>query len=165
MKKVYTKRGDQGVTTDYSGRKLPKDDALIISVGKIDSLQSSMDLAVLKSMGSTRETIMWIQKKLWQTAGELACADKSCVIDPITEEDLKKLEAFTDSIGEPPSKFVRFNTEESIMYNECRIRCRDLETSLVKLLREEKVTPIAFQFINRLSSMFFMLAYKAGIHE
>ena len=53
MRKIYTKRGDEGFTKDYSGKKISKDDIKIIIAGKIDSLQSAIDLAILNSTGKT----------------------------------------------------------------------------------------------------------------
>lgn len=162
MRKVYTKNGDGGFTVDYSNRRIQKDDIVVIVGGKIDALQSAIDLAML--MGEKRHKLFleWVQRKLWQTAGEISCADEKCVIDPITEDDTDKLEKYIDSLGEPPQKFIRFNSEKSIIYNEARIRCRELETLLVKLLRAKKVRPTAYRWLNRLSSLFFMLGYKAS---
>ena len=160
MRRAYTKSGDEGYTKDYSGKRIPKDNIKIVVAGKIDSLQSSIDLLILNSKGRTKEVFNEVQKKLWQTAGEISCADKTCVIWPVVEEDLKRIEEFTDSLGKPPKKFVRFNTLKSVNYNEARIRCRELETYLVKLLRKKQLRPIAYRYINRLSSLLFMLAYK-----
>lgn len=162
MRKVYTKKGDAGTTADYSGRRVPKDDPLIIVMGKIDALQSAIDAAILEGGAKHKVFLEWVQRKLWQTAGELSCADEKCVIDPVVESDLEKLEAYIDALGESPQHFIRFNTKKSIAYNEARIRCRDLETSLVKLLRDEKVRPIAYAWLNRLSSLFFMLSYTTS---
>ncbi len=161
MKKVYTRKGDTGCTYDYAGKILQKDHIIVIIGGKIDALQSAIDLALLQVKGKDKEMLNWVQRKLWQTAGEISCADKSCIIDPVTEKDLKALEKYTDSLGEPPTKFIRFNTEKSIIFNECRIRCRELETFLVKLLRKKKLRHLAYSWINRLSSLFFMMSYKA----
>ncbi len=162
MAKVYTKKGDQGTTANYSGTRVPKDDPLILVMGKIDALQSSIDAAVLEGGKKHKPFLEWVQRKLWQTAGEISCADEKCVIDPITDGDLEKLEQYIDGLGEPPRQFIRFNTKKSIAYNEARIRCRDLETFLVKLLRDEKVRPIAYAWLNRLSSLFFMLSYTTS---
>ena len=160
MRKAYTKKGDEGYTQDYSGKQLRKDDPVIVTGGKIDSLQSAIDLVLLSAKGKTKTMLDEIQKKLWQSAGELSCGDKSRVMWPVTEKDISALEASIDSLGEPPQKFVRFNTQEAIQYNECRIRCRELETSMVKLLHIKALRPVVYQYINRLSSLFFMLAYK-----
>ncbi len=159
MHKVYTKKGDEGTTADFSGKRVPKDDVTIVVMGKIDSLQSAIDAAALEGGEAHKPFLEWVQRKLWQTAGEISCADEKCVIDPITDADLVKLEEYIDALGEPPQKFIRFNTKKSIAYNEARIRCRDLETFLVKLFREGKVRPVAYAWLNRLSSLFFMLSY------
>jgi cob(I)alamin adenosyltransferase len=162
MRKVYTKRGDEGFTNDYTGKKIPKDSPLIFTLGKLDSLQASIDKVLLKSKLKEKKMLDWIQVKLWQTAGELACADKSKLIDVVSGEDLELLEKYTDSYGEPPKKFVRFDTEKAVDLNECRIRCRELELHIVPLLREGNITPVAYKWLNRLSSLFFIMAYKAS---
>ncbi len=158
--KAYTKKGDLGYTHDYSGKKIPKDDIQIICWGKVDELQAIIDLAILQSKGKVKVMLNKVQAKLWQISGEISCSPPECVIDPVTEEDLKEMEKFIDSLGEPPSHFVRFNTKEAIVLNECRVRCRNLERNLVKMLRKKQIRPVIYKYINRLSSLFFMLAYK-----
>ena len=160
MKKVYTKKGDTGYTKDYAGRKVAKDHCLIVLGGKIDSLQSSIDLAMMYAKGETKKNLEHIQKKLWQMAAEIAHCDKSCLIDPVKKEDVAMLEKEINKLGKPPEHFIRFKGWKAISYNECRIRCRDLERHLVQLLRKGKLRPVVYQYANRLSSYFFMLAYK-----
>ena len=158
--KAYTKKGDKGYTHDLSGKKIAKDNIQIECWGKVDELQAAVDLAILQEKGKKMEMLEFVQRKLWQTSGEIACSPPECVVDPVTEEDLADLEKFIDSLGRPPHKFVRFNTKEAIALNECRVRCRSLERSLVKMLRKREVRPVVYKYINRLSSLFFMLAYK-----
>ena len=160
MGKLYTRNGDEGFTRNYLGKKIAKDDLEIIVQGRIDSLQSSIDLVMLDAKGKTKEFLEEIQKKLWQTAGEISCADKSYLISPVAEEDIKALEDFTDSLGEPPRKFIRFNTLSSAQYNEARVRCRELEIYLTKLLRNKRINPVTYRYVNRLSSSLFMLAFR-----
>lgn len=161
MGKVYTTKGDAGVTRDYAGKELAKDDLIILANGKIDSLQSALDMALFLSSEHSG-FLQGVQQKLWQAAGEIANCPGECLNAPITADDLKKLEEYTDSLGEPPKKFVRFTNEKSIWFNECRVRCRELETFLVKLLREGKLRPEVYRYVNRLSSLFFMLGYKTS---
>jgi cob(I)alamin adenosyltransferase len=160
MRKAYSRAGDQGWTRDFSGKKLRKDDSRIVIGGKIDSLQSAIDLALLGARGRSKAALEEARKKLWQSAGELSCAGRKCVLWPVGEGDLRALEEFTDSLGEPPKRFIRFTTLKAIRYDECRIRCRELETLLVGLLRRKELRPIVYRYVNRLSSLFFMLAYK-----
>jgi cob(I)alamin adenosyltransferase len=161
MKRVYTSNGDKGFTRDYGGREIPKDDLIILINGKIDSLQSALDMAMFLD-GEHSEFLKIVQQKLWQASGEVANCSGDCLNAPITDEDLKNLEAYIDSLGESPNKFVRFTDEKSIWFNECRVRCRELETFLVKLFREGKLRSEVYRYVNRLSSLFFMMGYKSG---
>ncbi len=159
--KVYTSNGDSGFTKDFSGQRLLKDDVRILANGKIDNLQSAIDMALTLNF-EHKEILHKVQQKLWQTAGEIANCPGECLNAPLTADDLINLENYIDSLGEPPQKFVRFTNEKSIWFNECRIRCRELETLLVKLLREGALRGDVFKYINRLSSLFFMLGYKSS---
>lgn len=163
-KKSYTKTGDSGLTKDFAGNTLSKDDPKIILLGKIDSLQSAIDLLILNAPQKYSQVLEEIQKKLWQAAGEIANCSSDCIPWPITSQDIQKIEHFADSLGSPPQKFVRFNTLLSVQANEARIRARDLETHAVKFLRSGSLRPEIFQYFNRLSSLFFMLAYSETKH-
>jgi ATP:cob(I)alamin adenosyltransferase len=145
LKKAYTKAGDSGRTKDCSGRSLAKDDVRIVAGGKIDALQSAMDLALRGARGAAKAILRKIQGKLWAEVGP---------------QDLANIERFIDGLGEPPRKFVRFGSLQAIRYNECRVRCRDLESACTPLLRARKLRPAVYAYLNRLSSLFFMLAYR-----
>lgn len=154
MKKAYTKAGDLGFTKDFSGKELSKDSLLVVVEGKIDSLQSVIDLAVLEDE-KDKEILEEVQEKLSLIAGRICKASEYY----LTEEDLKKIESFIDSLGEPPKEFIRFRNKRAIVLNECRVRCRELESHIVKLLKSQKQEESILAYVNRLSSLFFMMAY------
>lgn len=162
MVDAYTGKGDDGNTSDYGGNRMPKDDVLIEINGSVDNLQSALDMSIFLDDGSFKDILNQVQKKLWQVAGEVANCPGDCLIDPVTEKDLEELEKSIDGLGEPPNKFVRFNTQESIWFNECRVRCRSLERIIVKLFRDGKLRKEVYSYVNRLSSLFFMLGYKTS---
>ena len=162
VRKVYTTLGDSGFTSDFSGQRVLKSDSMIIANGKIDNFQSAFDYVLLNDNNSYVDILKKVQQKLWQTAGEIANCPGECINAPITLQDLDELELYIESLGEPPNKFVRFNSKEAISFNECRIRCRDLEISLVGLLREKGLRNEIYKYVNRLSSLFFMLGYNAS---
>jgi len=160
MTKAYTKKGDKGYTKSISGKYVSKDDFSIVVLSKIDMLQSVIDMAVLSESGRTKKFLEEIQRNLWQISTEISGSGKSFEVEPITEGEMKRLEKFIDSLGHPPKGFIRFKTRAAIVLNECRVRCRELELLLVKLLRQKKISRLSFAYVNRLSSLFFMLAYK-----
>ena len=157
--KAYTSKGDSGFTKDFAGKQILKDEVLVLANGKIDFLQAAIDMAVFLDSGEHKEILQKVQQKLWQAAGEIANCPGDCLNAPVTSEDLADLEKYVDSLGEPPRKFVRFTNEKSIWFNECRVRCRELETLIVKLLRNGSLRSEIYKYINRLSSLFFMLGF------
>ena len=161
-RKVYTALGDSGFTKDFSGRALLKNSDIILANGKIDSLQSALDMSIILSDKEYTDILNKVQQKLWQAAGEIANCPGECINAPITLHDLEYLELYIDSLGEPPNKFIRFNNQKAVWLNECRVRCRELETYLVKLLRDNSLRPEIYKYVNRLSSLFFMLGYVAS---
>ena len=162
-KKIYTKNGDVGLTKDYAGNPLAKDDLVIVVNGKIDSFQSALDMSIFLCKDERQRLFLKeVQKKMWQVAGEVANCPGDCLLWPVLNKDLKELEEFIDSFGEPPNKFVRFENEKAIWFNECRVRCRELETLLVKLMRDGKLRLEVYKYVNRLSSLFFMMGYKSS---
>ncbi len=161
-RKVYTALGDSGFTRDFAGESILKNNDLILVNGKIDSLQSALDMSLILTDVNHIAFLNKVQQKLWQASGEIANCPGECINSPIIAKDLEELELYIDSIGEPPSKFVRFTNEQAVWFNECRIRCRELETYLVKLLRDNSLRPEIYRYINRLSSLFFMLGYQSS---
>ncbi len=158
--KIYTKTGDAGTTLKYDGTRVPKDDPIIILVSKVDALQGALDMAQTKIKDKALIVIIdAIQDKLWQTAGELSLGTKGRnVKNEITTPDIEFLEKYIDKYDEKKNYFVRFKTESSAYLNEARIRCRELETHLTHLLREKKLRPEIYQYINRLSDLLYVLA-------
>ena len=159
--KVYTKVGDKGTTRTYSGKEIPKDDPIIFIGGKIDSLQASLDYAkIVLSDEKIVSLIEDIQKKLWQTAGEISQGSTDKIKEPITEENITKLEENIDKYNQKIDFFIRFTKESSCRLNEARIRTRELEIAITPMHRENKLRPEVYKYINRLSDLIYVLACK-----
>jgi len=158
--KVYTRKGDQGNTTRYDGSKIPKDDPVIITVSKVDSLLAALDTAYVSINNEDIKNIIdGVQKKLWQTAGELSLGGSGKkVVDIIEQSDIDEIEKNIDKYHNDNNFFIRFRTEPSVRLNEARIRCRELEVQLTQPLRENKVRPEVYKYVNRLSDLIYVLA-------
>ncbi len=159
---IYTKKGDQGHAKTLGGEKVPKNHEIIQIMGKIDSLQSSLDLAsIIIKDKEIKEIIKKINEKLWQTAGEISNQELNDLIKkPITEQDIKELEEYIDKHHPENTYFIRFTKETSARLNEARVRARKLESKLTTLLFEEKLRPEVYKYMNRLSDLLYALACK-----
>ena len=162
--KVYTKLGDDGKTFTYGNLRVPKDSYIVDINGSIDFLQSSLDFCWFYNE-EFREIIEFINKKLWQLGGEISLGGIGGHIkDPIKEEDILFLEKTIDKFS-APNNFVRFTKRGSVNLNEARVRCRILERDLTPLLREGMIREEVYRFMNRLSDLLFILAYKVETEE
>ncbi|NUN11491.1 ATP:cob(I)alamin adenosyltransferase [Candidatus Micrarchaeota archaeon] len=159
--KLYTRGGDEGETSDYAGRRIPKNHWTIVLNGSIDSLQASLDFCKHYSPANS-ELIDFVQKKLWQTGGEVSLhGTGQKVNDFIVSEDVVSLEKWIDEQGVELKNFVRFSKEASLWFNEARVRCRELEVTMTPLYRQGTIRKEVFAFINRLSDLLFALAVKS----
>ncbi|MCF7871460.1 ATP:cob(I)alamin adenosyltransferase [Candidatus Woesearchaeota archaeon] len=159
--KVYTKVGDKGTTRTYSGKEIPKDDPIIIIGGKIDTLQASLDYAkIVLSDTEIIEIIEDVQKKLWQSAGEISQEGTEKLKEPITEENITTLEQNIDKYNQKIDFFIRFSKESSCRLNEARIRTRELEITMTQKHLEGKIRSEVYKYINRLSDLIYVLACK-----
>ncbi len=159
---IYTKKGDQGYASILNGKKIPKDHDIINIMGKIDSLQSSLDFAVITIKDKEiKKIIKEINEKLWQSAAEISNQGSSKLIKtPITQEDIQNLEKYIDAHHPENTYFLRFTKESSTRLNEARVRTRALESKLTKLLRDEQIRPELYQYMNRLSDLLYALSCK-----
>jgi cob(I)alamin adenosyltransferase len=157
---IYTKKGDQGYAATLSGEKVPKDDEIIQIMGLVDSLQSSLDLAnITITTDEIKNIINNINEKLWQMAAEISNRGLSEIIKkPVTEEDILKLEECIDKHHPENTYFLRFKKESAARLNEARVRTRALESKLTNQLREEKLRPEVYKYLNRLSDLLYALA-------
>lgn len=158
MGKLSTGCGDCGCTRIFHCN-LDKDSPVIDVIGAVDELQSALDIARINC--SYSNVIEKIQDKLRFLAGELAgySTNKEMLISLDDVSDVEGLiEKFADIV---PSHFVRFNHPGSVYLNESRVRTRALERKIVALKSFRKEVG---KYINRLSDLLFVLAYKEELN-
>ena len=75
--KIYTRGGDQGLTSLLGGERVPKDDPRVMAYGALDELQAHLGLA--RSMISHQpltDMILSIQHDVTTACAELASASE-----------------------------------------------------------------------------------------
>ncbi|MFC1691084.1 ATP:cob(I)alamin adenosyltransferase [Nanoarchaeota archaeon] len=159
---LYTKIGDAGTTRTYSNDIVEKDSLVISTNGDIDFVLASLDMAKLHIKNKEYIAILdYVDRKLWQLGGEVSLGGTGRNInDEITEEDIAMIERKIQDLGGYPKQFLRFRDVEAVHLNECRVRLRMLERNMVPMLRDGKIRPVCFKYINRVSDLLFMLAYS-----
>jgi cob(I)alamin adenosyltransferase len=157
--KIYTKRGDQGVT-DLIRKRVGKDDLRISSIGTVDEVMAIVLMARHKI--PDQDVIAELNKihdLLSSVCHEIALG----VVESykINDEVIKWLETridFYDSQLPPIREFIKLGkTEGASWINIARVTTRRSERQLVSASINYEFNKNLLSFLNRLSDYFFNL--------
>jgi len=162
--KIYTKTGDQGLTSLFGGKRVSKSDLRIDTYGTVDELNSWIGVLRDQSVNQSRQEILVeIQDRLFTIGSILATEPENTKvkIPTLTESDITLLENKMDEMDAilPPMRFfVLPGGHESVSFGHvARTVCRRAERLVIALSLAEKVDPFVIQYMNRLSDYLFML--------
>lgn len=165
--KIYTKTGDQGITSLLGGVRLPKSDLRIDAYGTLDELNSYVGLLRDQEVNKKRsELLKSIQDRLFTIGADLATVPgKDKVKKPdLHPEDVEVLEKEMDAMdAELPmlTSFILPGGHTAVSFcHLARTVCRRSERIVVELASEEQVAELIIQYLNRLSDFLFVLGRK-----
>lgn len=162
--KIYTKTGDNGMTSLVGGKRVEKDDARVEAYGRIDELQSFVGMLASATDEMQLEDI---QRVLFKIGGYLAYEDATSA--GVTDEMIAQLEQQIDRLSEelPPLRtfIIPGGAMAASICHVCRTVCRRAERRMTTLRRtiDIELDDNAFIYINRLSDYFFLLARKLNM--
>lgn len=165
--KIYTKTGDQGITSLLGGARVPKSDLRIDAYGTIDELNSYLGLLRDQEVNQKRSDFLKeIQDRLFTIGAELATVlGKENVKKPdLHQEDVEVLEQELDIMdAHLPmlTSFILPGGHQSVSFcHLARTVCRRSERIVVELASLEPVSELVIQYLNRLSDYLFVLGRK-----
>lgn len=163
--KIYTKTGDQGETSLFGGKRVPKYDARIEAYGTCDELNSWIGLIRDQQIEPEyKRVLIEIQDRLFTLGAALAAdPDKPKLKKPdLTITDIEYLEKEIDVMDSelPEMKsFVLPGGHPIVSYcHIARCVCRRAERLTIKLAHTTQVAPELIAYLNRLSDYLFILA-------
>ena len=123
----------------------------------VDELNSVIGLLVSEGLSDKmRQELQAVQNELFNIGGELAVVktslmteDKVLVLEKLVEEYNDELPPLRDFILPGGTKTAR-----SV--------CRRAERAIVALGKQENISPVLYQYLNRLSDLFFVYARVAN---
>ena len=174
--KIYTRTGDQGLTSLIGGTRVRKSHLRIDAYGTVDELNSYVGLVSDQPVNAIRKIILKeIQDRLFTIGASLASdPDKSTMkIPDLHEADITLLENEMDDMNAdiPPLKvFVLPGGHQSVSFcHVARTVCRRTERLVIALQEESFVAELVVKYLNRLSDYLFVLsrkmAYELGAEE
>ena len=165
--KIYTKTGDEGLTSLIGGTRVPKYDLRIESYGTVDELNSYIGMIRDHDIDiAQKDVLKEVQDRLF-TIGSLLAADpekNKMVLPQISDSDIELLEKEIDAMNEhlPEMKFfVLPGGHTTISFcHLARCVCRRAERCVLRLNEEQPVNELIYKYLNRLSDYLFVLSRK-----
>ncbi len=170
--KVYTKKGDSGLTGLIGGTRIPKHHLRIETYGTVDELISYIGLLRDKAINEyDHDFLVFIQDRLF-TMGSILASDpekSKMKLPELKSDDVVSLEERIDEMEsglEPMTHFILPGGHETVSFiHIARCVCRRAER-LVSALNSETdaMYNLELKFLNRLSDFIFVYSRHAALH-
>lgn len=163
MTSFFTRKGDTGYSNLPGANHVTKADERFEAIGTLDELSSVLGLA--RSLSKNQETsdiLIAIQKNLYSLMAELASGNADSEGKPlISETEVKRLEEKIEHLElkvEIPKKFIiPGDTTGGAVLDMARTIARRAERRVVSLALDRPVSGEVLKYLNRLSSLLFIL--------
>jgi cob(I)alamin adenosyltransferase len=170
LSKIYTRTGDNGTTGLGDGSRINKDSLRVEAMGDVDELNSVIGIMLTEAVPNDLILALTkIQHDLFNVGAEI-CIPGYIILQ---QSRIADLEHIIDTLNEhlPPLKefILPGGTKAAAYCHLARTVCRRAERKLVELHRNEKVTDISLQYLNRLSDLLFVMCRtinkEAGVSD
>ena len=174
--KIYTKTGDDGTTSLFSGGRVSKTHLRVEAYGTVDELNSI--LGVIRAHQPSQKTDAWlaqIQRQLFNLGADLATPldSKSDWVVRMDADTVVWLENGIDEMTAELPELKHFilpgGSPAAAQLHVARTVCRRAERLIVSLQSQESIGDHVLNYLNRLSDFLFTLArwenMQAGIPE
>ncbi|NXG08187.1 MMAB protein, partial [Sakesphorus luctuosus] len=183
--RIYTRTGDSGFSSTFTGERRPKGDRLFEALGATDELSSAIGLAGEFSsekghtfVGQLHKVQCMLQDVGSNLATPLSSAREAHLKrTSFSEQPVLELERWIDSYSEqlpplrafilPVGQFLLSQSggRSSAALHFCRAVCRRAERCVVPLVQAGEADPNVAKYLNRLSDYLFVLARYAAMKE
>ena len=172
--KIYTKPGDTGRTSLFSGERKLKSDPFFDALGNTDELNAC--LGIVRSIQAIQhcsahedvvQKLRFIQSRLIDLGSSIATPkttspEEKLRIAHFDEAHTAQLESWIDEYEDalPPLRLFILPSGglASSHLHLARAVCRRAERSIVPFLKTDDLEPAAYRFVNRLSDFLFVVA-------
>jgi len=167
---IYTRTGDKGETSLFTGQRVPKNDPLIEAIGSIDECNSAIGVAISfipqdPPFTIIHEQLNIIQHALFDVGAALATPRTSAESAKINktrfdQEEITLLEKWIDNMTKELQELHNFilpgGHTSGAMLHLARSLCRRAERLVIPLNNRSDVSDNVIIYLNRLSDYLFM---------
>ena len=166
--RVYTKTGDDGITSLVGGLRVRKTHPRIEAYGTVDELSAHLGmLASWMKDGPDKDIIVRTQRNILTVCSYFATDENETKLTTyykMAAEETAFLEEQIDEINAsipPQTAFILpGGSHEAALAHVCRTVCRRAERRIFSLDELSPLDPEVTHYINRLSDYLFVLARK-----
>jgi cob(I)alamin adenosyltransferase len=161
---VTTRGGDAGDTSLGDGARLRKNTPRIAAIGAVDEANAAIGVLRLATRDMAAEDAMLarIQNDLFDVGADLSVPGQGGKRLRMTDAPVARLEAEIKAMNAALPKLTSFilpaGSPGAAHAHMARTVVRRAEREVVRLAREEAVTPSLLRYLNRLSDHLFVLA-------
>lgn len=171
--KIYTKTGDRGETSLFTGQRIPKNDPFIEAIGTVDELNCSLGVAISilgegqEELVAVRSQLETIQRALFEVGAALATPRTRAINSKLDKtrfdpDSTAVLEEWIDAMDATLPSLHHFilpgGTPCGSMLHLVRSICRRAERLVAPLTKTADVSDHVLVYLNRLSDYFFVLS-------
>lgn len=181
MSKIYTKTGDEGMTSLVGGERVSKCSPRLESYGTVDELNSHIGMLMACMTGekvdADRSFLCNVQRALFTVGGYLATdttkretTKGTTVTQEMVDEVEKEIDRLTALLKPQRAFILPGGCLAAACAHVCRTVCRRAERDVLRLQESgADVDANVKKYLNRLSDYFFVLSRKlnadAGVED
>jgi cob(I)alamin adenosyltransferase len=168
--KIYTGRGDEGMTDLRDMSRISKTSPRIEAYGTVDELNCAVGVIRPSGYDDVDEKLARVQNHLHIVQAELATPDAEDEDTPHVRQDhVDALEEWMDGYDDELEPLQHFilpgGSEVGAKLHQARAICRRAERRAVALASDEGINEHVVTYLNRLSDALFVLARLVNERE
>ncbi len=164
LSKIYTRTGDDGTTGLGDGTRVSKDSSRVEAYGTVDELNSVIGLLLTHTLPEEiHECLVGVQHRLFDLGGELCLPGHTA----IKQHHVNELEQVLDDLNANLSPLKDFilpgGSAAAAVCHVARTVCRRAERRIISLSKQEQISELIVQYVNRLSDLLFVIARTLNV--
>ncbi|XP_039262235.1 corrinoid adenosyltransferase MMAB-like [Styela clava] len=180
--KIYTRTGDQGTSSLFTGERRPKNDFVFDTLGDVDEVSCNVGLSKNTMMESWQNENFKELANQFEKIQSVLQDVNSCVATPLSSASEARLERvkFDDGLTEELEEWIDFYTAElpalknfilpsgglaATHIHVTRSVCRRAERKVASLAASGEIHGDISKYMNRLSDYFFTIARYVAMME
>lgn len=161
---MYTRRGDKGQTDSGTGVRVDKDSRMVEVEGTSDEFNSFLGLAEARvQWEDMKNDLKRIQDEIFTLGEHIIMSGKR---RHLTHENTlwleERVEHYRSEVGPIRLFVIQGGSEEAAVLHVARTVCRRLERIIVSAAHVISISEDVLSYINRLSSVLFMMSLAAN---